>query len=194
MLSAAPGFKREHLPPFAASFDSNRLDRLAGEFRNCPFPKLARGTIGLHHANLPAPRKSAPYCVSGRDPNSTPPVAARDKKLRHVPDRRIAGCTRSSLYQSQTCQFAIRPDKKGVPAGLKPIKREIFVAEPAVRSQLQFEKFAEIVCVQLQKIRQYGLLVACRGNNFDLRRSPLCVSCQLAQGSFPGLISSVPDA
>src|SRR5579871_1871097 len=110
-------------------------------------PETMRRLIRLHDANFPPARKLAPHLVRHTGSNSTPPIAAHNKELRHVPGGRVAGQFRPLLYENQPRQFAIHSDKKRMPASLAPIQGKMLVAESTVLPQLNFVKLAEVVRV-----------------------------------------------
>src|ERR1017187_3381071 len=134
---------------------------------------MLRRNIRLHHADFPQSRKPPPHLVRNVSSNSTPPVSAKNKKLRHIPDILIARYVRPSLQRDQACQFALHPDQNRMSARLTPIKRKVLVAEPPVRPNLHITEFAEVVCVQLKQVSQDRLLLGRGRNDFDIYGWPL---------------------
>ena len=131
-------------------------------------PKPVSGMIRLHDANLPGPRKLPPDFVRDFASNSTTPVTAEDKELRHIPNRSTAGDLRPSLYQGEPYECPIHPDKQRVTAWLMPVERKIRVAESSVRTQFHLSKLAEVMYVQLEQVGQNRLLLGEGGHDFEI--------------------------
>src|ERR1700761_8309875 len=91
--------------------------------------------------------------------NSASAVATKNKELRHIPDRLTARDFGPSLHKDQPCQFAVHPDKKRISIRLAPIKRQVFVAKPAICPNRKLLKFAEVVTVQLQQVLEDRFLL-----------------------------------
>src|SRR5580698_9051023 len=110
------------------------MDQRARKRRDGSGPKLLRRDIRLHHAHFPWSRKPPPDLMGRLGSDSTPPVCAKNKELRHIPNGLTARYIRAFLDESQPCQFAIQHDQERMPVRLRPIKRKGLIAEPAILS------------------------------------------------------------
>src|SRR4029077_18948484 len=107
--------------------------------------------------------------MRGRCSNAPSAISAQNKELSQIPCILISGDWRPFFHQSESCQFVIDSDEKRVPAGFAPIKGKSVISKLSVRPDLDVEKLAEIVGIELKQVRQDRRLF-CRGrNHFYLR-------------------------
>ena len=124
--------------------------------------------------------------------NASPSVRTQHEEFGHIPS------LRALLYQNQPRQLVIHADKKGMPVRFAPIQWELRVAESPVVSQLDFVELAEIVSVQLEKVREDRFLAGTSGNYRDTglrqefhraikrRQCPWRQGREFPEGSRPG--------
>jgi hypothetical protein len=127
------GFKRKHPPGSIVNLDPHRITRLPCETGNGPIPKPQGCNVRVHHADLPPPGKPPPHLVRDFDSNSVPAPCAKDKKLRHVPDYRVARNRGAARYKNKSTQFPVDPYQKWMAALVAPVKRELSINKAPVR-------------------------------------------------------------
>jgi hypothetical protein len=79
-------------------------------------------------------------------------AATKNKELGHIPDSGVARDLRALFDENQARIFVIELNKEGMTGGVRPIERKGGVAEPAIVTDVQGEKLAEVVSVQFQEV------------------------------------------
>jgi hypothetical protein len=130
------------------------LDLLAGKCRNGVLPKVDTPAIQLHHAHLPSPGKALPNFVRNLHTDSKTAIRSRDKKLGYVPHAVLF-----SLHKNESSQLAVHRYEKRMVRRVAPVQRKRLVLKAAVCAEFQIVKFAEVVCIQLEQIRDDRLLL-----------------------------------
>src|ERR1700679_370479 len=140
-------------------------------------PKSVSRAIRRHDANLPGPCKLLPNFVRDFASNPTTSIATKDKEFRHIPHRSTAGDLRASLYQGESYECPIHPNKQRVTAWLMPVEWKFRVAEFSVRTQFHLSKLAEVMYVQLKQVGEDRLLLGRGRKNFETWPRSFCVGC-----------------
>ena len=175
LLEGSLRFKGEKVPSLTALLDANRSSWLASKVRDRPLPKYVRDDIGLHDADFPRSRKTAPHFMCRKHSNSTSSASAENEEFRHIPDCRIVSNLRSSRHQSQPRWSAVDPDKERMPVGFAPIQRKRLITEFAVRPDSQGVKLAEIMCIQFKQVSQDRGVFAQGGVKLNASGRFICV-------------------
>src|SRR5262249_5188455 len=129
-----------------------------GEPGDGPLPEGERADVHLEDAHLPSAGKRAEHRVGRRPSDAAPPPAAEDEELGHVGHVRVAGELRSAVDQSESSRPTARPDQERNPSRIAPVGGDLGEAEAAVLADLARHELAEVVDVELEQVREKGLL------------------------------------
>ena len=128
--------------------------------------------IGLHDAHLPRAGKLPPDTMGKGGADSGSAANSRNEKFGNVPDERFAADMRSFFDKGETGELTIDAEKKGMPIWVLPVGMQIGIAESARFVQPHWEKFAEVVNIKFEQIREHRLLLHRGQYKFKLRKGP----------------------